>query len=385
MHELTANERQRYSRHLLLPEIGEAGQCRLKAARVLCIGAGGLGSPAALYLAAAGVGSIGLVDFDQVDFSNLQRQILHGTADVGRSKLESARDRIHALNPEVLIESFETPFTASNAAGLLETWDVVLDGTDNFAARYLVNDACVLFGKPNVWGSIFRFEGQASVFATPNGPCYRCLHPEPPPAGLIPSCAEGGVLGVLPGIIGTIQATEALKLILGIGDPLIGRFLIYDALRMRFRELTLPKDPDCSVCGVHPTIRHLRDLDFSCSTKKGDNRLFSQKKGTTSEMTVQELKARLDAGNPPLILDVREPAEAAICRLPAARLIPLGELPRRLGELEASAEIVIHCKSGVRSARAVSLLRNHGFANVHNLHGGILAWIAEVDPTMPRY
>ena len=371
--ELTARERQRYSRHLLLPEIGEAGQRRLKAARVLCVGAGGLGSPAALYLAAAGIGTLGLVDFDVVDFSNLQRQIIHGTGDVGRSKLQSAQARIEALNPEVRVETFEARFSAANARTLVEAYDVIVDGTDNFPARYLVNDACVLYGKPNAWGSIFRFEGQAAVFAAPDGPCYRCLHPEPPPDGLVPNCAEAGVLGVLPGIIGTIQATEALKLILGIGEPLIGRFLIYDALKMRFRDLKLRKDPDCAICGSQPTITSLEEYAAYCAP------------GAATDMTVSDLKARIDAGSAPFILDVREPSEAVICSLPGAVLIPLGELPRRLAELDPSAEIVVHCKSGARSARAVGLLREKGFTRASNLAGGILNWIKDIDPAMDRY
>jgi sulfur-carrier protein adenylyltransferase/sulfurtransferase len=373
--ELTPRERQRYSRHLLLPEVGEDGQRRLKAARVLCVGAGGLGSPAALYLAAAGVGMLGLVDFDVVDVSNLQRQIIHGTPDVGRSKLQSAQSRIEALNPEVRVETFEAHFSVANAKALVEAFDVIVDGTDNFPARYLVNDACVMYGRPNAWGSIFRFEGQASVFAAPGGPCYRCLHPEPPPPGLVPSCAEAGVLGVLPGIIGTIQATEALKLILGIGEPLIGRFLVYDALKMRFRDLKLPKDPDCPVCGLRPVITTLRESAASCDTRGGG----------AHELSVRDLKARIDAGRLPVILDVREPSEAAICRLPGARLIPLGELPRRLDELDPSDEIVVHCKSGGRSTRAVAMLQEKGFTRVSNLTGGILSWINEIDPSLTRY
>jgi sulfur-carrier protein adenylyltransferase/sulfurtransferase len=373
--DLTSRERQRYSRHLLLPEVGEEGQRRLKAARVLCVGAGGLGSPAALYLAAAGVGTLGLVDFDVVDFSNLQRQIIHGTPDVGRSKIESAHARLEALNPEVRVETFEAHFSVTNAKTLVEAFDVIVDGTDNFPARYLVNDACVMYGRPNAWGSIFRFEGQASVFAAPGGPCYRCLHPEPPPAGLVPSCAEAGVLGVLPGIIGTIQATEALKLILGIGDPLVGRFLVYDALKMRFRELKLPKDPDCPVCGTRPSITTLRESAASCELGGGG----------AHECSVRELKARIDSGRAPVILDVREPSEAAICSLPGSRLIPLGELERRLGELDRSVEIVVHCKSGGRSARAVALLRDKGFTRASNLTGGILQWISEIDGTLAKY
>jgi adenylyltransferase/sulfurtransferase len=363
--ELTARERARYSRHLLLPEVGEEGQRRLKAARVLLVGAGGLGSPAALYLAAAGVGTLGIVDFDDVDVSNLQRQIMHGTADVGRSKLDSARDRIASINPEVHVETFKTRFRADNARALVEAFDVVVDGTDNFPARYLVNDACVLYGRPNAWGSIFRFEGQASVFATPAGPCYRCLHPEPPPEGLVPSCAEAGVLGVLPGIIGTIQATEAIKLILGVGDPLIGRFLIYDALKMRFRELKLPKDPDCPVCGTHPTILALKEYGGSCAP-------------AVASMTAAELKARVDAGTAPVILDVREPSEHAESRIDGSILIPLGELPQRLAELDPSRELVVHCKAGGRSARAVTLLRQKGFDRAVNLTGGITSWLNEL-------
>jgi adenylyltransferase/sulfurtransferase len=377
--ELSQAERQRYSRHLLLPEVGEEGQRRLKAARVLCVGAGGLGSPAALYLAAAGVGAIGIVDFDVVDLTNLQRQIIHGTTDVGRSKLDSARDRIASMNPEVRVETFAEPFSTANAKRLVDAFDVIVDGTDNFPARYLVNDACVLYGKPNAWGSIFRFEGQASVFAAPNGPCYRCLHPEPPPDGLVPNCAEAGVLGVLPGVIGTIQATEAIKLLLGIGEPLVGRFVVYDALRMRFRELRLPKDPDCPICGTRPTITGLRETGAYCI------------QGTTGEMTVSQLKARIDAGTAPVILDVREPFEAAICCISGARLIPLGELPGRLAELHQldglspAGEIVVYCKAGGRSARAVALLREGGFGGAVNLTGGILSWINEIDPSLPRY
>jgi adenylyltransferase/sulfurtransferase len=383
--DLTVLERQRYSRHALVPEIGETGQRRLKAARVLCVGAGGLGSPAALYLAAAGIGTLGIVDFDVVDLSNLQRQIIHTTADVGRSKLESARAKIVAINPEVAVETFEAPFSVSNARTLVDAFDVVVDGTDNFPARYLVNDACVLYGKPNAWGSIFRFEGQAAVFAAPGGPCYRCLHPEPPPPGLVPSCAEAGVLGVLPGVIGTIQATEAIKLILGIGEPLIGRLLMYDALKMRIRELKLPKDPDCPICGMRPSITDLRETGDFCCSEKGDSPLFSLEKGTAAEMTVRDLKARIDAGDPPLILDVREPFEASICRITGSRAIPLGDLPGRVTELDPAAEIVVYCKSGGRSARAVAMLREKGFSHAVNMTGGILRWISEIEPDLPGY
>ena len=368
--ELSAHERQRYSRHILLPEIGEAGQRRLKAARVLCVGAGGLGSPALLYLAAAGVGTIGLVDFDAVDFSNLQRQIVHDTVSVGRSKVESARERIAALNPDVRVETFDRAFSVANATSLLNGFDIVVDGTDNFPARYLVNDACVLCGKPNAWGSIFRFEGQAAVFAAPGGPCYRCLHPEPPAADLIPNCAEAGVLGVLPGIIGTIQATEAIKLILGIGEPLVGKLLVFDALKMRFRELRLAKDPDGPVCGAHPTITDLRETGALCGAH---------------DMTPVELKARIDAGTAPVILDVREPHEVAICRIHGSKTIPLGQLPHRLTELDPRAEVVVHCKSGARSANAVGILREAGWTDARNLTGGILRWINEIDPSLPRY
>ena len=384
--DLSASERQRYSRHLLLPEVGEAGQKKLKAARVLLVGTGGLGSPAALYLAAAGVGTIGLVDFDAVDLTNLQRQIVHGTADVGRSKVASARDRIAAINPGVRVEPIDEPFSVSNARRLVESFDVIVDGTDNFPARYLVNDACVLYGKPNAWGSIFRFEGQAAVFAAPGGPCYRCLHPEPPPAGLVPSCAEAGVLGVLPGVIGTIQATEAIKLVLGIGEPLIGRLLLYDAMSTRFRTLTLPRDPDCPICGARPTITGLRETGAFCETRETDS--SSTARAETDplfEMTVNELKARIDAGTAPVIVDVREPFEAAICCIPGARLMPLGTLPERLHELDSADEIVVHCKSGARSARAVGLLRERGFAGAVNLQGGILRWINEIDPSLARY
>lgn len=382
---LTRDEVLRYSRHITLPEIGMEGQARLKQARVLCVGAGGLGSPALLYLAAAGVGTLGLVDFDAVDESNLHRQILHGTKDVGRPKLESARDRLHDVNPHVRIEAHQTPLTAANALDLIANYDVIVDGTDNFPTRYLVNDACVLAGRPNAYGSIFRFEGQAAVFATPKGPCYRCLHPEPPPPGLVPSCAEGGVLGVLPGIIGTIQATEAIKLILGIGDPLIGRFLIYDALRMRFRELKLRRDPECPVCGDTPTIRDLQTYDQFCSPAAAHGNTGAGEAQDTEEMTVRELKARMDAGTAPTIVDVREPAEFQICRIPGAKLIPLGQLADRIGELDPSAELVLQCKSGARSARATALLRGRGFSKARNLAGGILAWIDQVDPSQPKY
>jgi adenylyltransferase/sulfurtransferase len=377
---LTQDEILRYSRHITLPEVGVEGQERLKRARVLCIGAGGLGSPATLYLAAAGIGTIGLVDFDAVDLSNLQRQVLHGTRDVGRPKLESARDRLLEINPHLRLELHPESFGVANALKLVASYDVVLDGTDNFPTRYLVNDACVMAGRPNAYGSIFRFEGQASVFAAKGGPCYRCLHPEPPPPGVIPSCAEGGVLGVLPGVIGTIQATEAIKLILGVGEPLIGRFLVYDALRMRFRELKLRKDPDCPVCGARPTIRELRVYEEYCAP--ASQHAAASEAG---DMTVKELKTRMDRGDAPMVIDVREPSEHQICSIPGTTLIPLGQLAERADELDPRREIVLHCKSGGRSSRAVALLRARGFENARNLRGGIMAWIDQVDSSLSRY
>ncbi len=377
---LSHEEVQRYSRHLIMPEVGMDGQLKLKASRVLCIGAGGLGSPATMYLAAAGVGKLGIVDFDVVDYSNLHRQIVHGTPDVGRSKLASAKDRLHAINPEVQIETYETALSSQNALELFEPYDVIVDGTDNFPTRYLVNDARVLLGKPNAYGSIFRFEGQASVFATKDGPCYRCLYPEPPPPGLVPSCAEGGVLGVLPGIIGTIQATEAIKLLIGAGEPLVGRFLIFDALRMRFRELKLRRDPECPVCGDHPTVRELIDYEQFCGVEAAPS-----SSSEVEETSVEDLKRRLDADADLFLLDVREPQEYQICAMPRSTLIPLGDLPARLAELEGRRNIVVHCKSGVRSAKAVKLLREAGFGDAVNLQGGILAWIDRVDPSLARY
>ena len=383
---LTNDEIKRYSRHLIMPEVGVEGQRKLKASKVLCIGAGGLGSPVAMYLAAAGVGTLGLVDFDVVDFSNLQRQILHGTPDVGRSKLASAQDRLRALNPEIRIETHETALSSQNALELFEPYDVIVDGTDNFPTRYLVNDACVLLGKPNAYGSIFRFEGQASVFFAKEGPCYRCLYPEPPPPGLVPSCAEGGVLGVLPGIIGTIQAMETIKLILGIGEPLIGRFLIFDALRMKFRELKLRKDPDCPVCGTHPTVTQLIDYEQFCGIRAGDGSPADNPGAPVPhEITSVELKQRLDRGDNLTLVDVREPNEYQINRIPGTVLIPLGDIPKRYNELNRDAEIVVHCKMGGRSAKAADFLRSVGFKKVLNLKGGILDWIDKVDPTQPKY
>ena len=380
---LTNEEVARYSRHLIMPEVGMDGQLKLKAASVLCIGAGGLGSPVAMYLAAAGVGRIGIVDFDVVDYSNLQRQIIHGTPDVGRPKLESARDSLTAINPEVDIELHNLALSSSNALDLFREYDIIVDGTDNFPTRYLVNDACVLLAKPNCYGSIFRFEGQASVFGAPGGPCYRCLYPEPPPPGLVPSCAEGGVLGILPGVVGTIQATEAVKLIIGGGEPLIGRFLIYDALRMRFRELKLRKDPECPVCGDNRTVTELIDYDQFCGITPAA--ATADAPPPSDDATVEQLKARLDGRDEPFILDVREPQEYQICNIPGSTLIPLGELPGRLHELEGRGEMIVHCKSGVRSAKAVKLLREAGFAQAKNLRGGILRWIDAIDPTLPKY
>ncbi|HUI43180.1 MAG TPA: molybdopterin-synthase adenylyltransferase MoeB [Terriglobia bacterium] len=378
---LSKDEVLRYSRHLIMPEVGMDGQLKLKQAKVLLIGAGGLGSPLALYLAAAGVGRMGLVDFDVVDFTNLQRQILHGTADVGRPKLESAAETLHDINPYVELVRHEMRLTSANALELFRDYDIVADGTDNFATRYLVNDACVLSGKPNVYGSIFRFEGQASVFATENGPCYRCLYPEPPPPGLVPSCAEGGVLGVLPGIVGAIQALEAIKLIIGQGEPLIGRLLLFDALRLRFRELKLRKNPECPVCGRHPTLHHLIDYDEFCGIRGQE----AEPVNRIPEITPIQLKEMIDGGVPFKLLDVRETHEFDICRIPGSILIPLGELPARMHELDSADELVVHCRSGVRSGRAVEFLMQAGFRRINNLKGGILAWSDQVDPSVPKY
>ena len=377
---LSKDEILRYSRHLIMPEVGMEGQQKLKAASVLCIGTGGLGSPLALYLAAAGVGTLGLVDFDVVDFTNLQRQIIHSTADVGRSKLDSASDKIEAMNPFVEVRRFDTRLSSENALRIFRDFDIIVDGTDNFPTRYLVNDACVLSGKPNVYGSIFRFEGQASVFGTKEGPCYRCLYPEPPPPGLVPSCAEGGVLGILPGLVGVIQATETIKLILGAGDPLIGRLLLVDALGMRFRELKLRKNPDCPVCGPSPAITQLIDYQEFCGIRGEEAPAIAG----IAEIQPEELKRRLDAGEDIFVLDVREPHEYQICNL-NGHLIPLGDLPKRMNELDSSREIVAHCRSGVRSGKAVDFLRQAGFRKVKNLAGGILAWADKVDPRMAKY
>jgi adenylyltransferase/sulfurtransferase len=381
---LSAEEIKRYSRHLIMPEVGMDGQRRIKAGSVLCIGAGGLGSPAAMYLAAAGIGRIGIVDFDVVDFSNLQRQLLHGTKDVGTSKNESAKNRLNDLNPHVHVETYETLLNSQNALELFKDYDVILDGTDNFPTRYLVNDACVLTGKPNAYGSIFRFEGQASVFATKGGPCYRCLYPEPPPPGLVPSCAEGGVLGVLPGIIGVIQATETIKLLTGIGEALIGRFLIYDALKMRFRELKLRRDPECPVCGDNPTVTKLIDYEQFCGIRPEPD--IKTEAGVSDwEITAVDLKKLMDAGKPVFVLDVREPNEYQINKIPGSTLIPLGEVPRRYQELPRDVDIVTQCKVGARSAKAMDFLKSVGFTRVKNLKGGILAWVDSVDPSQPKY
>ena len=375
---LSHEEILRYSRHLILPDVGVEGQKKLKAARVLLVGAGGLGSPAALYLAAAGVGTLGLVDFDVVDKTNLQRQILHGTSTVGVSKLESATARIRDLNPNVQVETFETRLTSENALDIIREFDIVADGTDNFPTRYLVNDACVLLDKPNVYGSIFRFEGQASLFHAKRGPCYRCLYSEPPPPGLVPSCAEGGVLGVLPGIIGSIQAMETIKLILGAGEPLIGRLLLFDALKLQFRELKLEKDPDCPVCGARPTVTELIDYQAFCG-------IGAEPSYAGVEISAQELHDEWQRNPDLLVIDVREPHEHEIAHIDGAVLIPLGELPDRLGELDGHREIVTHCHHGARSLKALDILKAAGFSKVRSLRGGIDAWAVNIDQSLPRY
>jgi molybdopterin/thiamine biosynthesis adenylyltransferase/rhodanese-related sulfurtransferase len=372
---MTDEERVRYSRHLMMPEVGPEGQNRLKAARVLCIGAGGLGSPAALYLVAAGVGKIGIVDFDDVDLSNLHRQLLHGTKDIGRKKLHSARDRLRDINPNVEVELHDCRFSSENASGIVADYDVVVDGCDNFPTRYLSNDVCVFARKPNVYGSIFRFDGQTTVFAPHlGGPCYRCLFPEPPAAGTVPSCAEAGVLGVLPGIIGTMQAIEAIKLLLGIGEPLVGRLLHFDALKMKFREFNLRRDPQCPVCGEQPTITEPIDYEQFCGVPTG-----------VPTVSVNELKRKLEAREPVQLVDVREAFEHDIAKIDSARLIPLGELPDRLSELDRDRLTVVHCHSGMRSAQAVRFLREAGFENVFNLEGGIDKWSDEIDSRVPKY
>jgi adenylyltransferase/sulfurtransferase len=378
---LSQQEILRYSRHLIMPEVGMEGQLKLKAAKVLLIGTGGLGAPLGLYLAAAGVGRLGLVDFDVVDFTNLQRQVTFTTQDVGKRKIEAARDRLQGLNPEIQIDTHEVKLTSENALDILRDYDIIVDGTDNFPTRYLVNDACVLLGKPNVYGSIFRFEGQATIFALDDGPCYRCLYPEPPPPGLVPSCAEGGVLGVLPGIVGSIQANETIKLIIGRGESLKGRLLIFDALKMKFRELRLRKNPDCPICGTHRTVTKLIDYEEFCGLRGQE---AQQPAAQVPEIEPVELKRKLDAGEDVFILDVREPHEYQICHL-NGHLIPLGDLPKRVSELDSVRTIVAHCRSGMRSAQAVEFLRTAGFRKVWNLKGGILAWSDTVDPSVPKY
>jgi molybdopterin/thiamine biosynthesis adenylyltransferase/rhodanese-related sulfurtransferase len=381
---LSNDEIARYSRHLIMPEVTLEGQKKLKAARVLCIGTGGLGSPIALYLAAAGVGTLGLVDFDIVEFSNLQRQILHGTSDVGRAKLHSARDRIREVNPNVRVVLHETLFKSHNAREIVEPYDVVIDGTDNFPTRYLSNDICVFLKKPNIYGSIFRFDGQCTVFAPHlGGPCYRCMFPEPPPPGMVPSCAEGGVLGVLPGVIGVMQAIEAIKLIMGIGEPLLGRLVHFDALKTRFREFKLRRDPNCPVCSDHPTVTELIDYDAFCGIPQAAAEEASA--SPVPAISVRDLKRRLDAQEKFVLVDVREPYEYEIARIPGSLLIPLAELPARLSELDSAEEIVLHCKSGRRSAKALGVLKEAGFSRLWNVTGGIEAWADEIDPSVPKY
>jgi len=381
--ELTTDDLSRYSRHLILPEVGMEGQRKLKAARVLCVGTGGLGSPLAFYLAAAGIGTLGLVDFDVVDASNLQRQIIHSTRDIGRKKLDSAAEKLVALNPALNVVKHETMLSSANAMEILKDYDVVADGTDNFPTRYLVNDACVLLGKPNAYGSIFRFEGQASVFATKEGPCYRCLYPEPPPPGLVPSCAEGGVLGILPGLVGVIQATEVIKLILGKGSPLIGRLLLVDALGMRFRELKLRKNPECPVCGDNPTVKELIDYQHFCGIVPESKEEKAMKNGIP-QLSVKELKHRIDGGEDVFILDVREPYEYQIAQI-GGKLIPQNDVPKRLDEIPRDREIVVQCRSGARSQKIAEFLKQSGYSQVVNLAGGILAWSGEIDPKVQKY
>ncbi|HEY6849039.1 MAG TPA: molybdopterin-synthase adenylyltransferase MoeB [Terracidiphilus sp.] len=381
--ELSADDLSRYSRHLILPEVGMEGQRRIKDARVLCVGTGGLGSPLAFYLAAAGIGTLGLVDFDVVDASNLQRQIIHSTKDIGRKKLDSAEEKLTALNPAIKIVKHDTMLSSANALGIMKDYDIVADGTDNFPTRYLVNDACVLLGKPNVYGSIFRFEGQASVFATEAGPCYRCLYPEPPPPGLVPSCAEGGVLGILPGLVGVIQATEVIKLILGKGDSLVGRLLLVDALNMRFRELKLRKNPECPVCGTNPSVTALIDYEHFCGIVPETPQEKNVKNGIP-QLTVKELKARRDAGEDIFLLDVREPYEYQIAQI-GGTLIPQNDVPNRLAEIPRDREIIVHCRSGARSQKIAELLKQSGYKDVANVAGGILAWADEIDPSVQKY
>jgi sulfur-carrier protein adenylyltransferase/sulfurtransferase len=386
---LNKDEILRYSRHLILPEVGMEGQLKLKNAKVLMVGAGGLGAPLGLYLAASGVGRVGIVDFDVVDYTNLQRQVIHGTKDVGRKKLDSAADSMLDINPYMQVDKFDTAITSENALDIIKDYDMVVDGTDNFPTRYLINDACVLLKKPNVYGSIFRFEGQATIFAYPGGPCYRCLYPEPPPPGLVPSCAEGGVLGILPGTIGLIQATEAVKLILGVGESLVGRLLLYDALAMRFRELKLRRNVECPVCGDHPSIHELIDYHQFCGVPNPAEvaPVAEQQAGYMSDTEIDAvaLKARLDRGDKFQFIDVREPNEYQIASIPGAKLIPMGDVPKRVGELDPNTEVIVHCKMGGRSAKACDFLRQSGFKDVKNMLGGITAWSDKIDPSVPKY
>jgi len=379
---LSKDEILRYSRHLIMPEVGMDGQLKLKNAKVLLVGTGGLGAPLGLYLAAAGIGRIGLVDFDVVDLTNLQRQVIHGTKDVGRKKLDSAVDTMRDVNPNVRLDTYEVALSSENALEILSGYDIIIDGTDNFPTRYLVNDACVILQKPNVYGSIFRFEGQSTIFAYPGGPCYRCLYPEPPPPGLVPSCAEGGVLGILPGIIGLMQATEAVKLILGIGEPLVGRLVLYDALAMRFRELRLRRNPECPVCGDHPTITKLIDYQEFCGIPHQAEQAAAPGAGVIDPV---EVKTKFDRGENFQLIDVRETHEWQICRIEGAKLIPLGELPKRVNELDSSVDLVAYCKMGGRSQKAIDFLKQAGFKKVKNMTGGILAWSDKVDPSVPKY
>jgi adenylyltransferase/sulfurtransferase len=381
--QLTTDELSRYSRHLILPEVGMEGQQRLKAAKVLCVGTGGLGSPLAFYLAAAGIGTLGLVDFDVVDASNLQRQIIHSTKDIGRKKLDSAAEKLSALNPALNIIKHEVMLTSANAMEILKDYDIVADGTDNFPTRYLINDACVLLGKPNAYGSIFRFEGQATVFCTKDGPCYRCLYPEPPPPGLVPSCAEGGVLGILPGLVGVIQATEVIKLILGEGEPLIGRLLLVDALKLKFRELKLRKNLECPVCGSNPTVKQLIDYNQFCGIPQADGK-EPKMINNIPQMNVKELKMKLDNGEKPFILDVREPFEYQIANIGGV-LVPMNDVPARLSEIPRDQEIVVQCKSGGRSQKVAEFLAQQGYTRLSNLTGGILAWAGEIDQSVKKY
>jgi sulfur-carrier protein adenylyltransferase/sulfurtransferase len=378
---LTTDEIRRYSRHLIIPDVAMDGQKRLKNAKVLCVGAGGLGSPALMYLAAAGVGTLGIIDFDVVDESNLQRQVIHGQSDIGRSKAESARDSVREINPLVQVNLHEERLDSSNAMRIFEPYDLIVDGTDNFATRYLVNDACVLLGKPYVWGSIYRFDGQASVFWAEHGPCYRCLYPEPPPPGMVPSCAEGGVLGVLCASIGSIQVTEAIKVLTGTGEPLVGRLMIYDALEMTYRAVKVRKDPECPLCGKNPTINELIDYEAFCGTVSDE----AQQAAAGSTVTASELKEMQDRGDPMYLVDVREPAEWEIVRLPGAVLIPKGDLAGKLAELPQDRPVIAYCKTGVRSAEVLALLKNAGFADAKHVQGGISAWATQVEKTQPLY